>query len=123
MQKNAKNWEKWWKNLRILTNQESKKIKFYILDIRYEKKIWGLLSEKKHLFGFVGEEASWSMLESTFLPLFFIYKASRTRILNGAQERTKGAPKWALTGVSAHSGCPDPDCGIHYQETSLFCPE
>ena len=47
--KKSKNTENWWKkgeNFRILTNSKSKKFKFYILDIVYEKKIGGYFLKK-----------------------------------------------------------------------------
>ena len=47
--KKSKNTENWWKkgeNFRILTSSESKKFKFYILDIVYEKKFGGYFLKK-----------------------------------------------------------------------------
>ena len=47
--KKSKNTENWWKkgeNFRILTSSKSKKFKFYILDIVYEKKFGGYFLKK-----------------------------------------------------------------------------
>ena len=55
--KKSKNTENWWKkgeNLRILTGSESKKFKFYILDIRYEKKFGGYFLKKTPFSTFWG---------------------------------------------------------------------
>ena len=55
--KKSKNTENWWKkgeNFRILSSSESKKFKFYILDIRYEIKFGGYFLKKTPFSTFYG---------------------------------------------------------------------
>ena len=93
MSKNTENWWKKGENFRILTSSESKKFKFWNLQVINEKN-WGLLSEK-----------------NAFLQNFQCSRARYIGFSSGAQYIHLGAP-FAMVGKKI---------GTDTKKLQIFC--